>query len=251
MDFYKRFYGATPSLCNRGTIGTAILNISDTAQNIDMGVTFATAAKLDVTSSSVADASAGTGARTVMIYGLDFDGNPLVETLTMNGQTIVQTVESFWRIFGVKIVTAGTGRKNAGDIYIVKTGTGGTYTTGVPGTLTSLILKMLVGLNVATSGMWTCPRGFTYALDHGVVQSRVIAGRFQIWHGNERGAVVDLPTPVTDIDLAVSGPSTISFPPNFVLNELDDIYFKATMTAASGIISADICLRQLSPSWMR
>lgn len=248
MDIAKKLYGYNPVLFNRGTIGTAILNISDTAQNIDMGVTFDIAYKLDVTSSSTSDAAAGTGARTVEIYGLDFDGNPLSETITMNGNAIVQTANAFWRVFVAKVITAGTGRKNAGDIYIVKTGTGGTYTAGVPGTLTSLIIKILVGLMLGTSGMWTCPRGYTYVMDKIVLCARVQAGRFQLFRAAERAIPATLPYPDIDLDVGVGSGMEFACSAALRINELEDIYFKATMTAAAGIISADGYLRQVNPS---
>jgi len=252
MDMAKRLFGYEPALCNRGgAIGTAILNVSDLAQNVDMGVTFNIAYKLDVISSSAADAAAGTGARTIEIYGMDYDGNPLTEIVTMNGQTAVQTANTFWRVFAGKVQTAGTGRKNAGDIYIYKTGTGGTITAGVPGTLTSALLKVLTGFNFATSGMWTCPLGMTYSLENLVAQARVIAGRIMVFHSDERSATPILAYPAISVDVAVSGAAIIPVHGALVVNELQDIYFKAQMTAASGIVAVDACLRQINPSSAR
>jgi len=248
MDMMKKLFGARPALYNRGTVGTSILNVSDAAQNIDLGVTFDAAYKLDISSSSAADAAAGTGMRKVEIYGLDYAGIPINESVTLNGQTAVQSTKSFWRVILAKIDTAGTGRKNAGDIYIVKTGTGGTYTAGVPGTLTSCIIKILVGLNLGTSGIWTAPLGMIYTIDSLVAQCRVQAGRIQVFHASERTAPIQLPHPEIDIDAGVSGPSPIPTPNTFIINELEDIYFKATMAAASGIVSIDAFLRQISPS---
>jgi len=252
MDLLKKLFGIEPLLCNRGgAIGTTILNVSDLAQNVDMGVTFNIAYKLDVISSSTADAAAGTGARTVEIYGMDFAGNVLTEVVTLNGQTAVTTLNDFWRVFVAKVQTAGTGRKNAGDIYIYKTGTGGTITAGVPGTLTSALIKMLVGFNFASSGMWTCPLGMTYSLETLVAQSRVIAGRIMVFHADERGATKILPHPAVDFDVGVSGAAIIPVHGSLVVNELQDIYFKAQMTAAAGIVSIDAMLKQINPSSAR
>jgi len=251
MDMTKKYFGPNPALYNRGTIGTAINNVSDLAQNVDMGVAFDVAYKLDVCSSSAADAAAGTGARTIEIYGLDYAGNLLNETVTMNGQTPVQSSSAFWRVFMAKVSTAGTGRKNAGDIYIYKTGTGGTITAGVPGTLTSALIKILVGLQLGTSGMWTAPRGTVYIIQNICAICRVQAGRIQIWHASERGSSLRLPYPAIDIDAGVSGGLIVPTPYSLVINELDDIYFKATMTAASGIVSVDAFLQMVSPSASR
>lgn len=50
---------------------------------------------LEVASSDNDDTSAGTGARTVEIQGLDSNWDPLTETVTMNGGTDVTTNNSF------------------------------------------------------------------------------------------------------------------------------------------------------------
>lgn len=74
--------------------------------------------QLEVLSSSANDTSAGTGARTVELEGLDSSWNLLTETLTMNGTTAVTTTASFLRIFRARVVTAGTSLRNEGDITI-------------------------------------------------------------------------------------------------------------------------------------
>lgn len=77
-----------------------------------------TATSLDVTSADAADTSAGTGARTVMINGLDNDFKSLTETVTLNGVTPVSTTNAFRRINKVNVITAGSGFENAGLISI-------------------------------------------------------------------------------------------------------------------------------------
>lgn len=74
--------------------------------------------QLEVLSSSANDTSAGTGARTVELEGLDSSWNLLTETLIMNGTTAVTTIASFLRIFRARVVTAGTSLRNEGDITI-------------------------------------------------------------------------------------------------------------------------------------
>ena len=74
------------------------------------------AAVVSVVSASTADTSAGTGARTVEIQGLDADYNLKTETVTMNGQTAVTTTATFIRVFRMRVATAGTGEVNAGNI---------------------------------------------------------------------------------------------------------------------------------------
>jgi len=73
---------------------------------------------VSVVSASTADDGdpGGTGARTVEIQGLDGDYNPLIETVTMNGTSAVTTTNSFIRLFRMRVVSAGTGLVNAGNI---------------------------------------------------------------------------------------------------------------------------------------
>lgn len=74
------------------------------------------ATTLAIASTSVNDTSAGTGARTVEIDGLDSSYDVQSETVTMNGTTDVTTANSYLRIHRMKVLTAGTGEENEGDI---------------------------------------------------------------------------------------------------------------------------------------
>jgi hypothetical protein len=114
----------------------------------------AAALQMTVSSSDANDTSAGTGARTVLITGLDANYAVITETVTMNGQTAVTTTNSFLRINSMLVATAGTGLANAGNIYI---GTG-VVTAGVPATIYNLIST---GFNNTTSSQYTIPAGYT------------------------------------------------------------------------------------------
>ena len=112
------------------------------------------ASVLKVSSSSTADTSAGTGARTVQLYGLDADYNEINETVTLNGQTSVNTTNSFLRINRMVIRSAGTGGQNAGVVYA---GTG-TVTSGVPANKYATIAA---GDNQTLMALWTVPAEHT------------------------------------------------------------------------------------------
>jgi hypothetical protein len=114
----------------------------------------AAALQMTVSSSSANDTSAGTGARTVLIAGLDANYAAITETVTLNGQTAVTTTNSFLRINSMLVTTAGTGLANAGTIYIGS----GTVTSGVPATIYNVIAA---GFNNATSSQYTVPAGYT------------------------------------------------------------------------------------------
>ena len=112
------------------------------------------ATTMTVSSSNTNDTSAGTGARTVQILGLDGDYNEISETITLNGQTAVTTTNSFLRVNRAIILTAGSGGANAGTIYV---GTG-TVTTGVPANVYTTINGD--GTNQSLQAFWTVPANY-------------------------------------------------------------------------------------------
>lgn len=69
-----------------------------------------------ITSTDANDTSAGTGARTVQIYGLNSTGAEADETLTMNGTNPVTASTQYQMIYRMIVRTAGSGAANAGII---------------------------------------------------------------------------------------------------------------------------------------
>lgn len=69
-------------------------------------------------SSNAADTSAGTGVRTVRIYGLLTSSSTSITTedVTMNGVTAVASVGTWYRVFRVLGLTFGSGGTNAGVV---------------------------------------------------------------------------------------------------------------------------------------
>ena len=110
---------------------------------------------LKVSSSSTDDTSAGTGARTVELFGLDGDYNEISEVVTLNGQTEVNSTQSYLRINRMIVRSGGSGGANAGVIYA---GTG-TVTTGVPANIYATINGD--GSNQTLMALWTVPAGYT------------------------------------------------------------------------------------------
>jgi len=139
-------------------VGTAMEELYQGDQALDWpAVLTSSGSTLDVSSSSADDAPADTGALTMLIYGLGADFKFQTETITLNGQTVVTGTKLWTDVWGLECATFGSGLTNAGDIYAVKTGTGGTYTNGVPGTVTGLVGKILAGWNSTCNGHWTAP----------------------------------------------------------------------------------------------
>lgn len=110
-----------------------------------------------VSSSSTDDTSAGTGAQSVTVRGLDANFDEQEVTVSTNGQSGVQVgAASNWiRVNRVSVETAGSGEQNAGNIHV---GTESSPTSGVPATSYGYIAA---GDNQSLMALWTVPRGYT------------------------------------------------------------------------------------------
>jgi len=85
--------------------------------------TSGSAETVDVFSSSANDTSAGTGARTIRMFGLDADYNEQFEDITLNGTTAVTSTKTWWRLNHASVTSVGSGATNAGEITIRHTTT--------------------------------------------------------------------------------------------------------------------------------
>lgn len=119
-----------------GTVGSVIGYVGTSATSIVAvrGTTYTeqgAAAAREVVSSSAADASAGTGARTIRITYYDNSmAGPKTTDVTMNGTTAVATSASDIRfVEKMEVLTAGSGASNAGTITLRLTGAGATIGT--------------------------------------------------------------------------------------------------------------------------
>jgi hypothetical protein len=76
----------------------------------------AAAATTTVVSNSTQDITAGNGAITLSVDGLDANYMPLTETATLNGTGTVTLDNQFLRVFRMKVETAGSSGVNVGTI---------------------------------------------------------------------------------------------------------------------------------------
>lgn len=127
------------------------------------------ASVLKISSSSTDDTSAGTGARTVTIVGLDGSYNQVSESITLNGQTAVNTTNSYLYVNGFYVASTGSGGANAGNI---NAGTG-VVTAGVPAVLYDIIAT---GYNNRTTAHYCVPAGYTGYLTTGVITTGQASG---------------------------------------------------------------------------
>ena len=76
---------------------------------------------LNVVSTANSDNSGGQAARTIVLVGIDANGDYQEETVTMNGQTPVTTVNTWLGINRAYVASVGTFNYNAGNITISDT----------------------------------------------------------------------------------------------------------------------------------
>jgi hypothetical protein len=127
------------------------------------------ASVLKISSSNANDTSAGTGAQTVYIEGVDGNFNVVSETVELNGQTAVNTTNSYLYVNSFYVATVGSGGANAGNI---NAGTG-TVTSGVPAVLYDIIA---IGYNNRTTGHYCVPAGFTGYMTEGSISAGQASG---------------------------------------------------------------------------
>lgn len=108
-----------------------------------------TAARIhNFVSTSTDDASAGIGARTILIRGIDGSYNAASETITLNGTSNVPSVNSYVHIHLVQVLTAGTTGNNVGLI------------TGTAQTDATITITVPIGLNQSVSSIYMVPTGY-------------------------------------------------------------------------------------------
>jgi len=114
---------------------------------------------MTISSSDVDDTSAGTGARTVELFGLDENYKEVSELITLNGQNGVSTANSYLRVIRMIVRSAGSSGYNEGSLYL---GTG-TITTGVPAVIHMQVEFTAAGLgeNQTNFALYTIPVGHT------------------------------------------------------------------------------------------
>jgi hypothetical protein len=127
------------------------------------------ASVLKVSSSSASDTAEGTGARTIYIAGVDGDFDEVGEFVTLDGQTAVNTLNSYLYVNQLYVASLGSGTANAGDINV---GTG-TVTAGVPAVLYDMIAT---GFNQRTTAHYCVPAGYTGYMAKGVVTAGQLSG---------------------------------------------------------------------------
>lgn len=131
---------------NAGTGASDVIYAATTWAGDPVGVT----QTVDVWSTSTADTSSGTGARTVRIVGLDGSGVAQEETITLNGTTHVVSSNTWSTVNRAWVLTAGSGGQNAGTINI-------THTT----TTANVFATIPIGFNQSQAAAYRVPAATT------------------------------------------------------------------------------------------
>lgn len=100
---------------------------------------------VDVTSTNVADTVGGTGCQAIHIEGLNMDFEHLHEDVSLNGLTVVSSLQKFYRVNRAYGIRAGSGQTNVGDIQL-HDGTG-------------IMAMILAGRGQTTKATYTVPSG--------------------------------------------------------------------------------------------
>lgn len=106
------------------------------------------AAAQEIVSSDTNDTAAGTGARTVLISGLNTSYDEISETVSLNGTTAVALTKTYLRINAMVVASAGSGGVNAGNLT-VRTVSGSTT-----------LAVMAAGENTLLQGVYTIPNKY-------------------------------------------------------------------------------------------
>lgn len=194
-----------------------------------------TASVMKVSSSDIDDDDEDTGARTVVIEGLDSAHDEISETVILNGQTAVNTVKSYLRVHRMRVITAGSTGSNEGIIY---SGTGA-ITAGKPAVVHSHIP---IGDNQTLQAIYTIPAGhtgylFNYQCFSGIAKD--VDARLCIRAENE---VFQTKAILSFID----GEATHKFDAPLELTAKSDIEIQARAVAGGGSISANMLIILIS-----
>jgi hypothetical protein len=189
------------------------------------GYTYLSAAEtLQVSSDSTLDTSDGTGARTVLLEGLDTNWEEVSDTITMNGTASVESAVSFLRVFRAKVVTAGTGETNA-DVINIKDNAD-----------TVLMAEIVAGRGQTEMAMWTVPASHTFFL----TQVNIAEGNNKKCHVplyTRDNAISDAAWQLKNENVVNLNDISVPFSLPLKITEKTDIEFRASASSVGGDVN--------------
>jgi len=173
----------------------------------------------------VSSSNASDTATTVIVSGLDSNYLPITETITLNGQTAVNTSNEYLRVNRAKV----TSNAPQGDVYV---GTGA-VSSGVPA---NKFAKIIIGENQTLMAVWSVPAGYTAHLHKITLSSGTTAankfatGRLKVTPFGQVAqtkAVVTLHNTHIEMDFGVP----------LMIDEKSDVELRALVSSGSDAIS--------------
>jgi len=190
------------------------------------------ATTLDVVSTSVNDTDGGSGANSVVIYGIDENYEEQIEVVTLNGITPVSTVGTYFGVNRVAIYLAGSLQINDGTINIddgtpqaqIPAGEGSTQQAIYHTQANHTALTDWLSINVNKISGGSSPR----VTIKGWVFSRVSNAKYEVFRAS--------------IDTDVENYLQISPSQPFVVGEKSVLYFEATTNTNNTVVNCRFSL---------
>lgn len=193
----------------------------------------AAATVVKISSGNANDTANGTGARTVVISGLDANYNTISETVALAGQTAVNTVQSYFRINGFYVASVGTDGTAAGIIYA---GTG-VVASGIPATVFD---QIPLGWNSRQTAAYTVPAEHTAYISYSRLTFAQQSGTSPVW-----GRIVTMGTnnvPMAAVS-AVASNGVLEFLPRYPIRVEEKTLIMAESKGASTNNSASTIIQ--------
>lgn len=191
------------------------------------------AAAMEVLSSDANDTnSSGTGARTVLIYGVDSNGELATESVALNGTTAVATANSYFGINRLVVLTSGSGQVNAGTITVRVASAGATHA------------EIPLGKGVTQQCIFTVPAGHDAMINDILLNCRKLSGgtaprvTFRGWVYNRGTTATKYQIFRLDVDTAVENTVTLFKKQPLILNPTDVFWLQLETNANNTIATA-------------
>lgn len=181
-----------------------------------------TAEILKVISNDVADDAAGTGARTIQIYGLDANWDEQNEIVSLIGGTSVATDNAYLRVNRAIVRSAGADGKNAAVIDIKNNAE------------TSTLLQVSAGNNQSLAAFWSVPAGYTAYMVVFYTSVGIAKRTHTRLYIRPFGEVFQLKHHITLLD----GPAAHEWPIPLRVAEKSDIEVRGLAAGGGGAVSA-------------
>lgn len=189
---------------------------------------------VEIASTDANDTAAGTGARTVVIAGLDENHDRYQETVSLAGQTPVLTTGQFSHIYRLWVNSAGTGLTNAGIVRVADDSTA--WASGVPSTTAAIQSVLLAGYGQSQTARYVIPRGYTAYIASGYITAA--AGKTVTFRFHMRTDADDGPDRILFEGTVKDASFTKNYFPYARIPAQASIYVTAKVDVGSAVVAA-------------